>query len=70
MPDAIKAAAKFYRVVLENERAMYYSEHESSGGSIDLDWLPLSQGILPKRNKMTAAAVALFNHTYPLEQIF
>ena len=58
------------RASFENKRAMHYSEHESPRGSIDLDWLPLSQGILPKRNKMTAAAVALFNHAYPLEQIF
>ncbi len=69
MPDAVKAAAKFYRVALENERAMYYSVHESPRGSVNLDWLPLSLGILPKRSKMTAAAAALFNHAYPLEQI-
>ncbi len=51
MPDAVKAAAKFYRVALENERAMYYSDHESSGGSIDLDWLPLSQGYCPRETR-------------------
>ncbi len=70
MKSVKSSKGTFSRASSENKRAMYYSVHESPRGSVNLDWLPLSLGILPKRSKMTAAAVALFNHAYPLEQIF